>query len=102
MDRINRKNRIVATVMHHIQHYNCLLYTSRPGLSGLAQVNGRNFVDWDHRLAFDVQYAKKITFIGDIRIILQTVLQFVKKQDIAVDTNKVEPNFAEERRKKCR
>lgn len=74
----------------------------RPGLSGLAQVNGRNFVDWDHRLAFDVQYAKKITFIGDIRIILQTVLQFVKKQDIAVDTNKVEPNFAEERRKKCR
>ena len=69
----------------------------RPGLSGLAQVNGRNFVDWDHRLAFDVQYVKKITFIGDLSIILQTVLKFVRKQDIAVDTNKVEPNFAEER-----
>ena len=39
----------------------------RPGLSGLAQVNGRNFIDWDHRLAFDVQYVKKITFIGDLR-----------------------------------
>ena len=72
----------------------------RPGLSGLAQVNGRNFIDWDHRLAFDVQYVKKITFIGDLRIILQTVLKFVKKEDIAVDTNKVEPNFAEERRLK--
>lgn len=72
----------------------------RPGLSGLAQVNGRNFVDWDHRLAFDVQYVKKITFIGDLSIILQTVLKFVRKQDIAVDTNKVEPNFAEERRLK--
>lgn len=72
----------------------------RPGLSGLAQVNGRNFVDWDYRLAFDVQYVKKITFIGDICIIFQTILKFVKKQDIAVDTNKVEPNFAEERRKK--
>lgn len=72
----------------------------RPGLSGLAQVNGRNFVDWDHRLDFDVQYVKKITFIGDIRIILQTILKFLKKKDIAVDTNKVEPNFAEERRKK--
>ena len=70
----------------------------RPGLSGLAQVNGRNFIDWDHRLAFDVQYVKKITFIGDFRIILQTALKFVKKEDIAVDTNKVEPNFAEERR----
>ena len=72
----------------------------RPGLSGLAQVNGRNFIDWDHRLAFDVQYVKKITFIGDLRIILQTALKFVKKEDIAVDTNKVEPNFAEERQLK--
>ena len=72
----------------------------RPGLSGLAQVNGRNFIDWDHRLAFDVQYVKKITFLGDLRIILQTALKFVKKEDIAVDTNKVEPNFAEERRLK--
>lgn len=72
----------------------------RPGLSGLAQVNGRNFIDWEHRLAFDVQYVKRITFIGDLRIILQTALKFVKKEDIAVDTNKVEPNFAEERRLK--
>lgn len=72
----------------------------RPGLSGLAQVNGRNFIDWDHRLVFDVQYVKKITFWGDLRIILQTVLKFVKKEDIAVNTNKVEPNFAEERRLK--
>ncbi len=72
----------------------------RPGLSGLAQVNGRNFIDWDHRLAFDVQYVKKITFVGDLSIILQTALKFIKKEDIAVDTNKVEPNFAEERRLK--
>lgn len=72
----------------------------RPGLSGLAQVNGRNFIDWDHRLAFDVQYVKKITFMVDLRIIFQTALKFVKKEDIAVDTNKVEPNFAEERRLK--
>lgn len=72
----------------------------RPGLSGLAQVNGRNFVDWDHRLLFDIQYVEKVTFLGDVSIILKTVLKFIKKQDIAVDTNKVEPNFAEERRLK--
>ena len=74
----------------------------RPGLSGLAQVNGRNFIDWDHRLALDVQYVHKITFMGDLRIIFQTALQFVKKEDVAVDTNKVEPNLAEERRSKMR
>ena len=72
----------------------------RPGLSGLAQVNGRNFIDWDRRLDFDVKYTEKITFLGDVKIILRTVLKFIKKQDIAVDTNKVEPNFAEERRLK--
>lgn len=72
----------------------------RPGLSGLAQVNGRNFIDWDHRLALDVQYVNRITFVGDLRIIFQTALKFVKKEDVAVDTNKVEPNLAEERRLK--
>lgn len=72
----------------------------RPGLTGLAQVNGRNFVNWDKRLDFDVQYVKNITLINDVHIILLTVLKFMKKEDIAVDTNKIEPNFAEERQKK--
>lgn len=72
----------------------------RPGLSGLAQVNGRNFIDWDRRLAYDVQYVKNITFTNDIHIIFETVSKIVKKEDIAVDTNKIEPNFAEERRAK--
>lgn len=72
----------------------------RPGLSGLAQVNGRNFIDWDHRLALDVQYVNKITFIGDMHIIFRTILKLVRKEDVAVDTNKVEPNFADERRSK--
>jgi lipopolysaccharide/colanic/teichoic acid biosynthesis glycosyltransferase len=74
----------------------------RPGLSGLAQINGRNFVDWDYRLALDVQYVEKITFWGEINIIVKTVFKFIKRQDIAVDTNKVEPNFAEERQLKMR
>lgn len=72
----------------------------RPGLSGLAQVNGRNFIDWEHRLAYDIQYVEKITFRGDVQILLQTVQKFIKRQDIAVDSRKVESNFAEERRLK--
>lgn len=72
----------------------------RPGLSGLAQVNGRNYIGWDQRLKLDVQYVEKITFKGDVMIILNTVKKFLKKEDIAVDTNTVEPNFAEERTQK--
>lgn len=75
-------------------------HSVRPGLSGLAQVNGRNFLDWDSRLELDVQYVEKVSFLGDVKIILKTVSKFVKKQDIAVDTNQVEPNFAEERKQK--
>ena len=55
----------------------------RPGLSGLAQVNGRNDIDWEDKLSWDLKYIKKITFWGDVKIILQTVLKaFVKQEGI--------------------
>lgn len=72
----------------------------RPGLSGLAQVNGRNFVGWDDRLAYDVKYVDNISFMEDLCIALKTILKIIKKEDIAVDTNKVESNLAEERSKR--
>lgn len=55
----------------------------RPGLTGYAQIHGRNFVMWDERCALDVQYAKKITFIGDLKIIIQTVIKVLKRSDVA-------------------
>lgn len=55
----------------------------RPGLSGLAQVNGRNDIDWEDKLRWDLKYIKKITFIGDVKIIFQTVLKaFIKQEGI--------------------
>ena len=55
----------------------------RPGLSGLAQVNGRNDIDWEDKLNWDLKYIQKITFLGDIKIILQTVLKaFIKQEGI--------------------
>lgn len=59
----------------------------RPGLTGLAQVNGRNTVSWADKFAYDVKYADKITFIGDVKIILDTVLKaFVKREGISSET----------------
>ena len=55
----------------------------RPGLTGYAQIHGRNFLMWDERVALDVQYAKKITFVGDVKIILQTVVKVLKRSDVA-------------------
>ena len=56
----------------------------RPGLTGLAQVNGRNSISWEEKFKYDVQYVKKITFLGDLKIILKTVKKTVKREDILV------------------
>ena len=58
----------------------------RPGLSGLAQVNGRNFLPWDQRLASDIQYVEKIKFLSDMKIFFQTALKVIKRTDVAADT----------------
>ena len=70
----------------------------RPGLTGLAQVNGRNLVKWDQRLAYDVEYVKGITFVGDLEIVLKTIRKVFQHDDIAVDTDTVETFLDEERR----
>lgn len=55
------------------------------GLTGLAQVNGRNNISWEDKLAYDQRYVKQITFLGDLRILLQTVGNVLKKEDINTD-----------------
>lgn len=74
----------------------------RPGLSGLAQVNGRNFLDWDKRFELDVKYAKSITFLGDVKIILQTIKKFFTHSNIATDTSVTEGNMAKMREEKLK
>lgn len=53
----------------------------RPGLSGLAQVNGRNAISWEEKFKYDVEYTRKITFLGDIKIIFQTVAKALFKRE---------------------
>lgn len=72
----------------------------RPGLSGLAQVNGRNYLGWDQRLAYDIKYVENITFWGDVKIILKTIKKAMSREDIAIDTTKAETNLATERKEK--
>lgn len=77
-----------------------LRHTVRPGLTGLAQVSGRNFIAWDARLAKDVEYVKNLSFWMDVKILFKTVSVVFKKEDVAVDTEFVEGSLAEERKAK--
>lgn len=61
-----------------------LRHSVRGGITGLAQVNGRALCRWNDRFAYDVEYVKKITFIGDIKVLLMTVMKVLGKADIGV------------------
>lgn len=54
----------------------------RPGLTGLAQVNGRNAISWEEKFAWDVRYVRNVTFANDLKILFQTVAKVVKRDDI--------------------
>ena len=56
----------------------------RPGLTGLAQVNGRNAGTWEQKFTYDLAYVRHITFAGDLKIILKTVYKTVKRSDVLV------------------
>jgi undecaprenyl phosphate N,N'-diacetylbacillosamine 1-phosphate transferase len=58
----------------------------RPGITGLAQINGRNLIDWDTRLALDVLYVENISFWGDVKIVLKTIRNVSTAKDIVIDT----------------
>ena len=66
----------------------------RPGLSGYAQVNGRNSITWTHRFELDCEYVNKITFLGDLKIIIQTVEKaFIKREGISSATSDTMEDF---------
>lgn len=58
-------------------------HTAKPGLSGLAQVNGRNAIKWEDKLDWDLKYIQKVSLLGDLRIVLKTVkTAFIKQEGI--------------------
>ena len=57
-------------------------HSVRPGLTGLAQINGRNNLNWDDRLKLDVDYVSTITFMGDLKIVMNTVMKVLRRSDI--------------------
>ena len=60
-----------------------LRHTVMPGLTGLAQVSGRNAISWEDKLATDLRYIRRITFLGDVKIVLLTVKKVFCREDIS-------------------
>lgn len=71
----------------------------RPGLTGLAQVSGRNNLEWDRRFQIDVEYVRNISFVNDVKIVMLTIKKVLGRSDVSDNTAASEGNFAEIRRK---
>lgn len=65
----------------------------RPGLTGLAQVNGRNAITWEERFALDVEYTENATFAFDVKIIYKTVMTVLKRDGISSGTSETMEEF---------
>ena len=71
-------------------------HTAKPGLSGLAQVNGRNAIKWEDKLNWDLKYIKKVSFVEDVRIIFMTVQKaFIKQEGITEEDAATATDFGD-------
>lgn len=76
-----------------------LRHEMRPGISGLAQVSGRNHLSWDERLETDVQYVEKFSILLDLKIIWMTIVQVIGQKDVLEVSSDIMPDFDEYRKK---
>jgi sugar transferase EpsL len=74
-----------------------LRHSVLPGITGWAQVNGRNHTGWDQRLAYDVWYVENWSLWLDIRIMMRTAFQVLRRDNVVVDPSSVMKNLNEER-----
>lgn len=65
----------------------------KPGITGLAQINGRNSISWEEKFEYDVQYVEKISFYEDIRILFETVFKVFKREGINSENSATMEDF---------
>ena len=73
----------------------------RPGLTGLAQINGRNTLTWEQKFAYDLEYVQHIGFCEDIKILFRTVGKVLNRSGVQVNTQSGEGNLAKIRSCVC-
>ena len=79
----------------YYSEYHRQRHSVRPGLTGYAQIHGRNSVDWYQKLNMDVEYTKRISFIGDTKIIFETAMKVLKREGISQEGQATMEDFTE-------
>lgn len=76
---------LLVRYMPHYTETERVRHSVRPGITGAAQVSGRNFLDWDERLALDAKYAREATIVDDLEILWQTLERVVQRKDTGAE-----------------
>lgn len=79
--------------LHFMSEEQKARHSVRPGLTGLAQVNGRNGLTWDEKFYYDLKYVEKVTFFRDLKIIFKTIFTIFKKEGINTETEALDKNL---------
>lgn len=77
-------------------------HSVRPGISGWAQVHGRNNLTWNDKLALDVYYVRNMSFIMDCKVIAKTIVNVISSKDVVVDPTSLGKKLDEERKEQCK
>ena len=84
---------LLVRYLTRYNEYQARRHEVRPGFTGLAQIHGRNAISWDEKFDWDVKYVDHITFLGDWRIILKTVVTVIKREGINAANDAIMPEF---------
>lgn len=90
-------------LMEYLDYYReneKLRHTVRPGITGLAQVSGRNATTWDERLAYDVEYVRTQTTVLDLEILIKTIAQVIRREGVVVVPSTKYQKLSQERAKR--
>lgn len=83
---------LLTDYVHLYNEFQNRRHEVKPGITGWAQVNGRNAISWDQKFAYDVWYVDHCSFLTDFKIIVMTFLKVIKKEGInAADSATIEP-----------
>mgnify|MGYP003633551542 FL=1 len=88
-------------LIRYLPYYNeneKLRHTVRPGITGLAQISGRNYITWEKKFELDVFYVNNISFLLDLKILLKTFSKVITSSGVAVATNEITEFFDVERK----
>ena len=88
---------LLVKYLEYYNHEEKLRHNVRPGITGWAQLKGRNTLNWDTRLAYDVDYVNNISLFLDLKIMLLTIRKVFKSEDIIIDPRSIMKDLDEER-----